>query len=65
MYNYKSKGNQWLLQDCPEAIHQLMLDCWQKERGNRPKFNQVVRSHDKFIRAPELLKKIAKPRFVQ
>lgn len=48
--------------DCPEAIHQLMLDCWQKERGNRPKFNQIVRSHDKFIRAPELLKKIAKPR---
>ncbi|XP_052082127.1 ephrin type-B receptor 1-B-like isoform X4 [Mytilus californianus] len=48
--------------DCPEAIHQLMLDCWQKERGNRPKMTQVVRSHDKFIRAPELLKKIAKPR---
>ena len=19
--------------DCPEALHQLMLDCWQKERG--------------------------------
>lgn len=48
--------------DCPEAIHQLMLDCWQKERGNRPKFNQTQRSHDKFITAPELLKKIAKPR---
>ena len=21
--------------DCPEAIHQLMLDCWQKERAHR------------------------------
>ncbi|XP_021367912.1 ephrin type-B receptor 1-B-like isoform X3 [Mizuhopecten yessoensis] len=48
--------------DCPEAIHQLMLDCWQKDRGNRPKFVQIVKSLDKFIRAPELLRKIAKPR---
>ncbi|XP_062605809.1 ephrin type-B receptor 1-B-like isoform X3 [Saccostrea cucullata] len=48
--------------DCPEALHQLMLDCWQKERGNRPKFDIIVKSLDKFIRAPELLRKIAKPR---
>ncbi|XP_056019750.1 ephrin type-B receptor 1-B-like isoform X4 [Ostrea edulis] len=48
--------------DCPEAIHQLMLDCWQKERGNRPKFDIIVKSLDKFIRAPEMLRKIAKPR---
>ncbi|KAJ8319751.1 hypothetical protein KUTeg_001338 [Tegillarca granosa] len=48
--------------DCPEAIHQLMLDCWQKERGNRPKFAQIVKTLDKLIRAPELLRKKAKPR---
>ncbi|XP_074655929.1 ephrin type-A receptor 7-like [Tubulanus polymorphus] len=48
--------------DCPEAIHQLMLDCWQKERSHRPKFAATVRTIDKLIRAPELLRKVAKPR---
>ncbi|NXU23248.1 EPHA7 protein, partial [Thalassarche chlororhynchos] len=28
--------------DCPAGLHQLMLDCWQKERGERPKFEQIV-----------------------
>ncbi|KAF3848101.1 hypothetical protein F7725_021129 [Dissostichus mawsoni] len=23
--------------DCPVALHQLMLDCWQRERADRPK----------------------------
>lgn len=48
--------------DCPESIHQLMLDCWQKERSHRPKFTAIVKTLDKLIRAPELLRKIAKPR---
>ncbi|XP_045163491.2 ephrin type-B receptor 1-B-like isoform X2 [Mercenaria mercenaria] len=48
--------------ECPEAIHQLMLDSWQKERNNRPKFTQIVKNLDKLIRAPELLRKMAKPR---
>ncbi|XP_055863508.1 ephrin type-B receptor 1-B-like isoform X3 [Biomphalaria glabrata] len=48
--------------DCPEAIHQLMLDCWQKERSHRPKLGQIVKTLDKLIRAPELLRKQAKPR---
>ncbi|GFO42406.1 ephrin type-a receptor 4 [Plakobranchus ocellatus] len=48
--------------DCPEAIHQLMLDCWQKERSHRPKLTQIVKTLDKLIRAPELLRKLAKPR---
>ncbi|XP_052283818.1 ephrin type-B receptor 1-B-like isoform X2 [Dreissena polymorpha] len=48
--------------ECPEAIHQLMLDCWQKERGHRPKFVAIVKSLDKLIRAPELLRKMAKPK---
>ncbi|WAR14448.1 EPHA8-like protein [Mya arenaria] len=48
--------------ECPEAIHQLMLDCWQKDRSNRPKFVNIVKSLDKLIRAPELLRKMAKPR---
>ncbi|KAL8574403.1 Ephrin type-A receptor 4 [Nucella lapillus] len=48
--------------DCPEALHQLMLDAWQKERSHRPKMTQVIKTLDKLIRAPELLRKLAKPR---
>ncbi|KAG9348051.1 hypothetical protein JZ751_004071 [Albula glossodonta] len=28
--------------DCPAALHQLMLDCWQKDRNARPKFTDIV-----------------------
>ncbi|KAJ8387220.1 hypothetical protein AAFF_G00159390 [Aldrovandia affinis] len=42
--------------DCPSALHQLMLDCWQKERNNRPKFSQIVNNLDKMIRNPSSLK---------
>ncbi|XP_067117201.1 ephrin type-A receptor 3 [Osmerus mordax] len=42
--------------DCPAALYQLMLDCWQKERNNRPKFEQIVSILDKLIRNPGSLK---------
>ncbi|XP_030221484.1 ephrin type-B receptor 2 [Gadus morhua] len=42
--------------DCPSALHQLMLDCWQKDRNNRPKFSQTVSTLDKMIRNPASLK---------
>uniref|UniRef100_A0A8B9JRY6 receptor protein-tyrosine kinase n=1 Tax=Astyanax mexicanus TaxID=7994 RepID=A0A8B9JRY6_ASTMX len=42
--------------DCPNALHQLMLDCWQKDRNNRPKFSQIVNTLDKMIRNPNSLK---------
>uniref|UniRef100_A0A3Q3FFV8 receptor protein-tyrosine kinase n=1 Tax=Labrus bergylta TaxID=56723 RepID=A0A3Q3FFV8_9LABR len=42
--------------DCPSALHQLMLDCWQKDRNNRPKFSQIVGTLDKMIRNPSTLK---------
>ncbi|KAM6977933.1 ephrin type-B receptor 2-like [Aplochiton taeniatus] len=42
--------------DCPSALHQLMLDCWQKDRNNRPKFSQIVSTLDKMIRNPTCLK---------
>jgi ephrin-B len=45
--------------DCPEAIHQLMLDCWQKERAHRPSFSSIVKTLDKLICCPETLRKIA------
>ncbi|KAM8904371.1 LOW QUALITY PROTEIN: ephrin type-A receptor 4-like [Spinachia spinachia] len=42
--------------DCPVA-HQLMLDCWQRERADRPKFGQIVNMLDKLIRNPNTLKR--------
>uniref|UniRef100_A0AAY4ERP6 receptor protein-tyrosine kinase n=1 Tax=Denticeps clupeoides TaxID=299321 RepID=A0AAY4ERP6_9TELE len=44
--------------DCPSALHQLMLDCWQKDRNNRPKFSQIVNNLDKMIRNPNSLKAV-------
>ncbi|PSN39583.1 Ephrin type-A receptor 5 [Blattella germanica] len=48
--------------DCPEAIYQLMLDCWQKERTHRPSFASIVKTLDKLIRCPDTLRKIAQNR---
>ncbi|KAK9875970.1 hypothetical protein WA026_011071 [Henosepilachna vigintioctopunctata] len=48
--------------DCPEAIYQLMLDCWQKERTHRPSFQSIVNTLDKLIRMPDTLRKIAQNR---
>ncbi|XP_059801725.1 ephrin type-B receptor 3-like isoform X2 [Hypanus sabinus] len=42
--------------DCPTALHQLMLDCWVKDRNNRPKFTQIVNTLDKLIRNAASLK---------
>uniref|UniRef100_A0A8B9W017 receptor protein-tyrosine kinase n=1 Tax=Anas zonorhyncha TaxID=75864 RepID=A0A8B9W017_9AVES len=45
--------------DCPSAVYQLMMQCWQQERSRRPKFADVVSILDKLIRAPESLKTLA------
>nr|XP_016852146.1 PREDICTED: ephrin type-A receptor 5 isoform X4 [Anolis carolinensis] len=42
--------------DCPATLYQLMLDCWQKERNSRPKFDEIVCTLDKLIRNPSSLK---------
>ncbi|XP_076011796.1 ephrin type-B receptor 4b-like isoform X2 [Genypterus blacodes] len=42
--------------DCPASLHALMLDCWQKERANRPRFCDVVAALDRLIRNPASLK---------
>ncbi|XP_072264506.1 ephrin type-B receptor 3 isoform X1 [Pyxicephalus adspersus] len=42
--------------DCPTALHQLMLDCWLRDRNLRPKFSQIVSSLDKLIRNAASLK---------
>ncbi len=45
--------------DCPSAIYQLMLQCWQHERSKRPRFSDIVNILDKLLRSPESLKTIA------
>ncbi|XP_034412623.1 ephrin type-B receptor 4b isoform X2 [Cyclopterus lumpus] len=42
--------------ECPASLHALMLDCWQKERANRPRFCDVVSALDRLIRNPASLK---------
>lgn len=42
--------------ECPASLHALMLDCWQKERANRPRFCDVVAALDRLIRNPTSLK---------
>ncbi|KAI2656449.1 Ephrin type-A receptor 4-A [Labeo rohita] len=45
--------------ECPLALHQLMLECWMRERADRPKFSQIVNMLDKLIRNPATLKRTA------
>uniref|UniRef100_A0A673ADB3 receptor protein-tyrosine kinase n=1 Tax=Sphaeramia orbicularis TaxID=375764 RepID=A0A673ADB3_9TELE len=45
--------------DCPVVLHQLMLDCWEKGRSDRPKFGQIVTILDKLIRNPASLRDLA------
>ncbi|XP_077169698.1 ephrin type-B receptor 4 [Paroedura picta] len=46
--------------DCPTSLHQLMLDCWQKDRSSRPRFAEIVSSLDKLIRNPASLKIVSR-----
>ncbi|XP_026155997.1 ephrin type-A receptor 10 [Mastacembelus armatus] len=39
--------------NCPAHLHQLMLDCWQKERTERPSFSQIHSALSKSIRSPD------------
>ncbi|XP_031665889.1 ephrin type-A receptor 3 isoform X1 [Oncorhynchus kisutch] len=45
--------------DCPVVLHQLMLECWEKGRSERPKFGQIVTTLDKLIRDPASLRELA------
>ncbi|KAL2099923.1 hypothetical protein ACEWY4_004317 [Coilia grayii] len=45
--------------DCPVALYHLMMDCWQKDRNSRPKFEEIVGLLDKLIRNPSSLKTLA------
>lgn len=43
-------------QNCPPALHSLMLQCWQADRGDRPGFDSLLSSLDRLIRHPASLK---------
>ncbi|KAM4582024.1 ephrin type-A receptor 2a [Fundulus diaphanus] len=45
--------------ECPAAIYQLMLECWQHDRSKRPRFSDIVNILDKLLQCPESLKPIA------
>lgn len=44
--------------DCPEALYQLMLDCWQKQRTHRPTFSSIVTTLDNLARQPMTLMQV-------
>ncbi|KAM4873011.1 ephrin type-A receptor 8 isoform 1-T1 [Thomomys bottae] len=44
---------------CPRALHQLMLDCWHKDRAQRPRFSHIVSVLDALIHSPENLRATA------
>lgn len=42
--------------NCPAALHSMMLQCWQADRGDRPAFDSLLSSLDRLIRHPASLK---------
>ncbi|TWW79149.1 Ephrin type-B receptor 5 [Takifugu flavidus] len=58
-YVMKAVADQYRLpapHSCPPALHSLMLQCWQADRGDRPTFETVLSSLDRLIRHPASLK---------
>uniref|UniRef100_A0A674NKV8 receptor protein-tyrosine kinase n=1 Tax=Takifugu rubripes TaxID=31033 RepID=A0A674NKV8_TAKRU len=49
--------------DCPLVLHQLMLDCWERERAERPTFSQILNMLDKLIRNPGTLRRTGGDRY--
>ncbi|CAO2588950.1 Ephrin type-A receptor 10 [Lemmus lemmus] len=39
--------------NCPSPLHRLMLDCWQKDPGERPRFSQIHNILSKMGQEPE------------
>ncbi|XP_008848433.1 ephrin type-A receptor 10 isoform X2 [Nannospalax galili] len=39
--------------NCPSPLHRLMLDCWQKDPGERPRFSQIHNILSKMGQDPE------------
>ena len=43
----------FMFQNCPEAVHELMLKCWNKEHVFRPRFEDILDTIDEWIESPE------------
>uniref|UniRef100_A0A4W5QB11 receptor protein-tyrosine kinase n=1 Tax=Hucho hucho TaxID=62062 RepID=A0A4W5QB11_9TELE len=59
MSNQEVSSDQYRLpapHNCPPALHSLMLQCWQAERGDRLGFDSILSSLDRLIRHPASLK---------
>uniref|UniRef100_A0A3B4U6N7 receptor protein-tyrosine kinase n=1 Tax=Seriola dumerili TaxID=41447 RepID=A0A3B4U6N7_SERDU len=59
MSNQEVMADQYRLpapHNCPPALHSLMLQCWQADRGDRPGFDSLLSSLDRLIRHPSSLK---------
>ena len=37
---------------CPQVLHHLMLDCWKKDRNQRPKFDSILSSLRDLLKEP-------------
>ena len=44
-----------MLKNCPQAVHELMVKCWDKERSLRPRFKDILVTIDEWIKSPECL----------
>uniref|UniRef100_A0A3Q0SG08 receptor protein-tyrosine kinase n=1 Tax=Amphilophus citrinellus TaxID=61819 RepID=A0A3Q0SG08_AMPCI len=51
--------------DCPVVLHQLMLDCWERDRAERPTFSQILNMLDKLIRNPGTLRRTGGERYLK
>ncbi|GFR68114.1 ephrin type-A receptor 5 [Elysia marginata] len=41
--NYIEGGNRLTIpRNCPDDVYQIMLDCWQWDKANRPKFRMLT-----------------------
>nr|NP_001071692.1 ephrin receptor like protein precursor [Ciona intestinalis]BAE06404.1 ephrin receptor like protein [Ciona intestinalis] len=48
-------------EDCPSVLHQLMLECWHRDKNTRPTFEQVVTRLDAMINQRGVLDTLASP----
>lgn len=40
---------------CPKIVHGVMMDCWNQDRTQRPRFKEILRRLEDLIRTPEML----------
>ncbi|XP_029193980.2 ephrin type-B receptor 1-B-like isoform X1 [Acropora millepora] len=40
---------------CPKIVHSVMMDCWDQDRTQRPRFEEILKRLDNLIRTPEML----------